>query len=111
MWIDRKTYEGLRDELAKNKEEARVLDKQNGILQTHLDWLRVRVNQLEQERAQLYYRVADIKLSTPVIESIAPSPRQGSPFHEMPSFEDMGDDEAKKQGVAHDTAGNLVYGR
>jgi len=114
MWIDRKIYEDMKTEMAVALAQAATLDKQNGMLQTHLDWLRLRVNQLEQERAQLYFRVADIKISTPVIEQVAPmskQPRVGSPFHEMPSFEDMGDDEAREQGVGHDSAGNLVFTR
>ena len=109
MWIDRKTYDDLRLDAAKCNEECLVLQRQNTTLTTTLDWLRVRVTQLEMERAQLLYNYTGIKVATPVITKTEPTPHGANPMMPSSYFNDVGDAEAAKLGVSWDDNGELVY--
>ena len=106
MWIDRKTYEDGRLDYAKANTEARVLSEQNRALQTTLDWFRVRITQLEMERAQLLFNYTGVKVPTPSIE---PAPDDQHPLHGVAHFNDMGDDEATKHGVGWNPDGTLSF--
>lgn len=116
MWIDRSTHRRLL-QLVSDLEKAMALSEgirqtyseQNKVLQTNLDWLRVRVNQLEHERAQLVYNYMGIKIQTPEIQRTTPVDTPVHPLVELPSFEDMGDAEAKRQGVEWNDEGRVVY--
>ena len=107
MWIDRKTYDDLRLDYAKANEEARVLSHQNQVLITTLDWLRVRVTQLEMERAQLLWRYTGVKV--PVPEIVKTDGVASNPMAQTPNFNDVGDTEAAKLGISWDDNGELVY--
>ena len=107
MWIDRKLYDDLRLDHVKSNEEARVLSEQNRALQTTLDWLRVRVTQLEMERAQLLYNFMGIKIPTPRIETAGEADPHS--LNAVPNFDDMGDAEASKMGVGWNLDGTVSY--
>lgn len=108
MFISRKHYDDLRLEWAKNHEEARVLAQQNTALQVSLDWMRVRVNQVETERAQLLFLYTGVKVPVP---TIAPAPQEnphamlGAAVH----FDDVGDEEASKLGLSWNSDGTVKY--
>ncbi len=59
------------------------------------DWLRVKVNALEMERAGLLEKAYDIKLPVP---EIVRTPSKGGPFENF-SFDDVGDEMAKQLGL------------
>ena len=111
MWLDRKTYDDLRLDAAKRSTECQVLQQQNTALMTTLDWLRVRVTQLEMERAQLLWNYTGVKIPTPVINKIDPERPETNPMTQIPNFNDMGDVEAAKLGVGWDSNGELVYAK
>lgn len=106
MWVDRKMYDSLRMDYVKANEEARVLNNNYTALMTTLDWLRVRVTQLEMERAQLVYNYMGIKLPTPVI---ARTDERPDPNISLPNFEDVGDKEAARLGLGWNADGTLAY--
>lgn len=108
MWVDRNTFYGVQGELTLRQHESATLREQNKILETNLNWMRVRVNQLEKERAQLLYHITEIKIPVPEIK-IPEMPRSGDVFNALPSFEDMGDEEAKAEGIRHAPDGTLLY--
>lgn len=108
MWISRKSYDDLRAEWIKNHEEARVLNQQNTALMTTLDWLRVRVTQLEMERAQLLLNYTGVRIPTPVITRPA---ADANPMNQLPNFNDIGDDEAAKLGIGWNPDGTLSYSK
>ena len=113
MFISRKHYDDLRLEWAKNHEEARVLAQQNQALQTTLDWFRVRMTQLEHERAQLLFNFTGVKVQVPSIERETPAPRPGSVSDILAAvnhFGDVGDAEALKLGVDWNSDGTVNYG-
>ena len=117
MWVDRKTYTEIGLELAKVREEARVLNDQNRTLRTSLEWLMVRVTQLEKERAALVYNYMGVKVEVPDIQPSRPAVR--STPHEVPlavpatlgfaGFQDMGDEEAARHGIGWDDEGKVTY--
>ena len=117
MWVSRQTYERLWDtiyELKKSlysSEDIReTYTEQNKVLQVNLDWLRTRVNQLEHERAQLLWNYTGVKGAVPQIQQVD-GVAGNHPLAEMPSFNDVGDAEAKRQGIEWDSEGRVVYSK
>ena len=106
MWIDRKTYDDLRLDNAKAQTEARVVSEQNRALQTTIDWFRVRISQLEMERAQMLYNYTGVKISTPVIER-APDTDVARALQAVQGFEDIGNKEAARLGIGWNDDGTL----
>ena len=109
MWIDRKTYDDLWKQLHETTIANQVLERHSTTLETTMDWLRVRVTQLEMERAQLLYNYTGIKVATPVITKSEPTPHGANPMMPSSYFHDVGDAEAAKLGVSWDANGELVY--
>ncbi len=76
----------------------------------HIDWLRHRVNALEKQNTILMGKATGLAFPTPEIVPTRPGTIGGVPdFDTMPSFEDVGDDEAQRLGVAHDFEGRLAF--
>lgn len=75
-----------------------------------LDWMRHRINALEKQNAALLMKIG---IPVPVPEIISDRPGTISPLPEslqfMPSFEDVGDQEAAQLGVQHDEDGTLIF--
>lgn len=113
MWIAKQEYDALRLENAKLQSECAVLNRSMASLQTTMDWLRVRVTQIEKERAQLLYNYMGVKIDVPEIVAAPPTMPSASDLARAvaPYFTDMGDEEATKQGISWDDQGNLVYPR
>lgn len=111
MWIDRKTYDDLRLENAKLQGICQEQARANASLQSSFDWLRVRVTQLERERAQLINNYMGIKVEVPEIEVVAKDKRGAESLSNAAAsfFTDMGDEEALKQGISWNEEGELVY--
>ena len=106
MWIDRKTYDDMRLDNAKAQVEARVFSEQNRALQVTLDWFRVRISQLEMERAQLLFNYTGVKVSSPVIER-APDGDVAKALQAVQGFDDIGDAEAERLGIGWNLDGTL----
>ena len=85
----------LREELSAVRAERDSLKLQNSISQNHFDWLRVRTNQLEVERAQLLEKAYGIKTPVPEIvrTSVAPI------VFNSALFEDVGEKTARELGL------------
>ena len=107
VWIDRKTYDDLRLNVAKRDAECQVLQQQNTTLTVTLDWLRVRVTQLEMERAQMLWRYTGVKV--PVPEIVKTDGVASNPMTQTPNFNDVGNAEAAKLGISWDANGELIY--
>lgn len=105
MWISRETYDDLRRDVAVLREAERIYTQQNHALEVTMNWLTVRVTQLEQERAQLLFNYTGVKVPTPRIEHDQHAAHVAHPA----SFADVGDAEAARLGISWDEAGNLVY--
>lgn len=108
MWISRKIYDDLQLELVKAREEARAVTNASRALETSLDWLRVRVTQMEKERAAMIFSAYGVKIPVPEIHK-APDPFENHPFNETLSFESLSDAEAERQGIGWHADGSVNY--
>jgi hypothetical protein len=115
MFISRKHYDDLIE--AKGALAARVsafeaetnaLRAQVIAQQTAADWYRVRLTQLEYERAQLIQRYMGISVPVPQFDKSVddrPDPNQTIDFN------DVGDDVAKALGIDWNPDGTLRYAK
>ncbi len=92
------------------------LEKRVSGQQVFIDWLCVRVNQLEKERAILFREVTQLPIPVPELvnnplrtsaDRIAAA-QQNAQVSPDP-FQDMGDAAAKKAGITFDDEGVAVY--
>ena len=109
MWADRKTYDDLRLSEANQRGVAATLKEEVISLRATLDWMRVRLTQLEHERAVLISNYMGITVTAPRFEKAPQKSDFNHPLQSMPSFEDVGDEEASRLGVGHNPDGTLHY--
>ena len=107
MWIATKTYTDLLQKLGDAQGEARALAEQNRAHQVTQDWFRVRITQLEQERAQLLFNYTGVKVSTPSIIERAPESDVARALQAVQGFQDIGDAEARRLGLGWNDDGTL----
>ena len=111
MWVNRQVYQELREALVA---VTAVRDAQTANLaavHTTLDWFRVRITQLEHERALLLQNYLGVTVPSLSIEKAPTSPTSIRPSYDpVPHFQDIGDDEAKRLGVEwNPETGEVVY--
>ena len=120
MWCDRRTYEALIVDLAEQRAKREAAEKQVGLAQHTIEWLRTQVNSLQYERASLLSRVTGAPVmvptlrredSSPIAPTFGQAPREPDQFfNQLASlFEDPGDELASKSGITHDETGAVVY--
>ena len=96
--VTRDTVDQLRAELVGVRAERDQLRIQAAVNQTHFDWLRSKVNQLEMERAGLIEKAYNIKL--PAVPELFRTPaRPIDPSDLAVGFDDIGDDVARVLGL------------
>lgn len=110
MFLSRKIYDDMVIARIQAVETARAYQETNKGLQVTLDWLRVRVTQMEKERAAMIFANYGVKVPVPEIAK-APDPFAEHPFNETFSFAGLSDAEADAQGITHDHEGGIVYGQ
>ncbi len=114
MWIPSKVVDWfglnvanvnmLQSELAAVRAERDGLKLQLAINQNHFDWLRMKVNSLEFERAGFLHQLYGVKTPAPVIERQVQVDPAIDPKNF--SFDDVGDEMAKTLGFPiYDTKG------
>ncbi len=125
MWVDRKFFDLV---LADNKRQAedivalnrQVAGQQTLLVETRaqkakdditIDWMRHRVNALEKQNSILVSKCAGVNFPVPEIVPTRPGSMTIPDFSTMPTFEDVGDAEAQRLGIAHDPEGALVYAK
>lgn len=69
MWIDRKTYDDLRLDAATAKARAEEQARQIAAQQTTIEWMAIRISQVEKERAQLLFNYTGVKVEVPEVQS------------------------------------------
>lgn len=109
MWIAKPVFDTLTSERMKLAAE---LDAQRALVASQkstLDWLMLRMTQLEAERAKLLWKYMGVQVPVP---ELSHEPEPGSsvdnPMNALPSFADMGEDQALKDGYGWDDQGNLT---
>jgi predicted nuclease with TOPRIM domain len=93
--ISKDVVADLREELAATRSERDLLKLQLTTSQSNFSWLTTRVNVLEVERAQLLEKAYGIKT---VVPEIVKTSGKNLDFSSA-LFDDVGDEEAKKQGL------------
>jgi hypothetical protein len=83
------------------------IEKSRAIAQNNFEWARLRMNQIEEERSALFYRVANIQLPAMAIErsgreSMAETKPLLDEIMKNITFDDVGDEVARKLGVDHE---------
>lgn len=107
MILSRKVYDDLRDALVKAQVEAAALTQVNAQLNAHIEWMRVRLTQLEFERAQLIKKYMGVDIPTPSFEEPDTHPDPNETF----SFGDVGDKVAAELGIGWNADGTLNFGK
>jgi chromosome segregation ATPase len=92
--ISKDSVDELRAELAAVRAERDVYEHQLTVTQSSFDWLKMRINQLEVERAELIKKAYGI--SSPVPEIVRTPPELTM---ENFSFDDVGNDKARELGL------------
>ncbi len=110
MWITKQAYQDERDARIKAEAVNSAVQSYNVALQTSLDWMRVRLTQLEHERAQLLFNYTGVKVAVPNIEPATNvAENSADSLNQTMSFADVGDAEASKLGIEWDASGKVVY--
>ena len=113
MWIPRPVYDALHSRLTKAEAVAAVLERQNAILVTLADSLRLAFNRSEKERGQLLFNYMGVKVEVPQIETAPTGGNTGgmpfSPEQLQGFFSDVGDTEAKRLGISYNSDGTVRY--
>lgn len=112
MWLPKRVYElfqvskenvdALREELAAVRAERDALRVSEATAKTNFNWLTIRVNALEVERAQLVKKAFNIDIPVP---EVVTSNRRANALSNLPEmmsalFDDVGDQKAKELGLA-----------
>lgn len=114
MWISRSDYDAMLGRALEANGAKEALERQVATQKTTMDWMVMRLTQLEHERASLIYRYMDIKITVPEVSLDAPVTPENPPssMSDLPSFNDVGDEEAKRLGLDWDENGRVTqHGR
>lgn len=123
MWISKRFFDKLLAETYAQSDKLTNWQNTCHVLQTKhddalaqkskddvtIDWMRHRINALEKQNALMLAKLAGIQVPVPEIVPTRPGTIAEVPFAHMPSFEDMGDAEAKRLGVTHQDDGTLAF--
>lgn len=111
MWLPKYVYDlfqvskeaadALRTELATVRAERDALRLSEATAKSNFNWLTLRVNSLEVERAQLIKKAYNIDIAIPEIVQTSNQRAGNSNIFELTSslFEDLGDEAAKELGL------------
>lgn len=112
MWISKATFEKLIEDRSIAQGEARALAERVQAQNATLEMFAIRTQQLEHERAVMLDRYLGVKIAVPTLRTAAPEITADDLLNSMPSFEDIGDEEAAKQGIGwEDDTGRVVYAK
>ena len=113
MWLSRQAYQDLKDQIVQAQADAAAQRHANDVLEANMNWFRHRLTQIEAERAVLIYKVMGVKIPAPEFHKEDPIQKfmqdHKHQFTEADIFRDLGDDEARKQGISFNEEGQVVY--
>lgn len=110
MWIPRSAFEELIHDRSQAQGRAHALESQIVAQRATMDWMVLRLTQLETERAQLIYKYMGVKITVPEM-SVEPQDKTtvDAMLNDPGSlFKDMGDDAARKAGIDWNEEGEVV---
>ena len=112
MWIKRELFERLLTDKARAEGQALTLAQRIAAQDATLDWLKVQLTKSEYERAGLIQNYMGVKI--PVMEFATEISAEEKVTAEKVlaatiDFSDIGDEEAKAQGLDWDAEGRLTH--
>jgi len=110
MWISQAAYLKTVEERMKLTAELEAAKAQLAANKNQLEWMMFRVTQLEGERAKLLWSFIGIKVPTIEVakDTTGPGETVDNPLNALPSFADMGEDDALRDGYGWDDEGRLT---
>ena len=112
MFLPSKVYYDLREACARAEGAREALKHQVATLDVTCDWFRVRISQLEHERALMIQHYTGVTVPALSIEKApVPNPTQlRQSYDPVAHFADVGDTEAARMGISwHPETGEVVY--
>lgn len=94
--ISKDSVDALREELAATRADRDAIKEQLLFVKSNFEWLRLKVNQLEVEKAALLQKAIGIPIPAPEIVSRSINGQDFDPKNL--SFDDIGEDMARKLG-------------
>ena len=109
MFISKRAYQDLKDDITHARADAAAQRKANEVLEANMNWFRHRLTQIEAERAALIHHTIGVKIPSPEFHTVDPVKKFMSDhaMNDMDIFSGLSDDEARKQGVEWDGDGRL----
>ena len=107
MWVDRKLYDDIRKKLWETAAVNQTLEKQVTAQQSTIDWMAVRLTQVEHEKAQLLFNYTGVKIETPAYKSAPETPQLD--LNQTAYFADIGDEKAEALGISWNADGTIRY--
>lgn len=112
-WISRADLDALRADLIRAITRATVLEQHAITHATQTAFLVGQINQLSKERVIMVNRITRLELPLPELAAVPQTPAisQRDLIAAMGSsmFDDMGDEEALREGITWDATGRLDY--
>lgn len=108
MWISRADYDVLVERSFKANGAVEVLERQVAAQRTTMEFLAFRLTTAEHERAQLIHRYMGVSIAVPSIDLDVDRTPHDSKMSDIPSFQDVGDEEAKALGLDWDEQGRAT---
>ena len=109
MWISRELFIGLVEKESKARGELAALQTRFAAQDSMVDWFRIRLTQLEKERAQMILTYTGVAIASPVFAKEPEKPAIDQVLGEVATFDDVGDEVAARLGISHNPDGTLNY--
>ncbi len=109
MWIGRDLFIGLVEKESKARGELAALQTRFAAQDSMVDWFRIRLTQLEKERAQMILKYTGVAIETPVFAKEPEQTPLDQVLGEVSTFDDVGDEVAKRLGINWKQDGTLSY--
>ena len=109
MWIDRGLFVSLIQKESAAKAELSTFLSRFAAQDAMVDWFRIRLTQLEKERAQMILTYTGVAIASPVFAKEPEKPAIDQVLGEVATFDDVGDEVAARLGISHNPDGTLNY--
>ena len=109
MWIERKLFMDLIQKESVARGELSALQTRFAAQDAMVDWFRIRLTQLEKERAQMILKYTGVAIETPVFAKEPETQPIDQVLGEVSTFDDVGDEIAKRLGIGWRPDGTLDY--
>ena len=109
MWIKQDKVMELVSQAAIAKGELASLQARFAAQDAMVDWFRIRLTQLEKERAIMVKNYTGVVLETPVFAKEPETQPIDQVLGEVSTFDDVGDEIAKRLGIGWRPDGTLDY--